>query len=151
VVAELEAAHPGHEVAVTVEGDTHATLDADRMAEVVSNLASNALAYSPANDVVHVDVAARDGELTLSVHNGGAPISPEKLKTLFAPFKRGIHAGVGPPSMRGLGLGLYIVGEITRAHGGSVDVTSTVEEGTTFTVRLPRGATGASVAYDARA
>jgi signal transduction histidine kinase len=121
------------------------------MAEVVSNLASNALAYSPADDVVHVDVAARDGELTLAVHNGGAPISPEKLTTLFAPFKRGIHAGVGPPSMRGLGLGLYIVGEITRAHGGSVDVKSTAEEGTTFTVRLPRGAAGASVADDARA
>jgi phosphoserine phosphatase RsbU/P len=48
--------------------------------------------------------------------------------------------------MRGLGLGLFIVGEITRAHGGTVDVSSTNEEGTTFTVRLPRRSE--TTAYD---
>ncbi len=72
--------------------------------------------------------------MTLTVHNGGEPISEASLPTLFEPFKR------GESSVQGLGLGLYIVGEIVRAHGGTVGVTSSAAEGTTFTVRLPRKA-----------
>jgi len=138
VVGELEASHPGRHIEVSVEGDTCAELDADRIAEVASNLAGNALAYSPADSVVQVQIRSGDGELALGVHNAGAAIPPEAQKTIFTPFKRGAAAtGSEAPAMRGLGLGLFIVGEITRAHGGTVAVSSTAEEGTTFTVRLP--------------
>jgi PAS domain S-box-containing protein len=138
VVEELEASHPGRQIVVSTAGDTSAEIDAERMAEVVSNLAGNALAYSPDGTAVRVEVSGSDGELTLAVHNDGAPIEPETLKTIFAPYRRGAEPGTGPPAMRGLGLGLFIVGEIARAHDGTVAVSSTAEEGTTFTVRLSR-------------
>jgi PAS domain S-box-containing protein len=150
VVSELEASHPGRHIEVSVQGDTRAELDADRMAEVVSNLAGNALAYSPAESVVQVEIRSGDGELALAVHNAGAAIPPDAQKTIFMPFKRGAApGGGGPPAMRGLGLGLFIVGEITRAHGGTVAVCSTAEEGTTFTVRVPRTSATAAVARPA--
>jgi PAS domain S-box-containing protein len=149
VVEELEASHPGREIAVSIAGDTCAELDADRMAEVVSNLAGNALAYSPADSAVQVEVSGADGELALAVHNAGAPIPPKTLKTIFAPFRQGDEPRGGAPAMRGLGLGLFIVGEIARAHGGTVAVSSTAEEGTTFTVRVPRARPTAHAAASA--
>ncbi|WP_244237046.1 sensor histidine kinase [Corallococcus llansteffanensis] len=76
----------------------------------------------------------------LEVHNAGDPIPADLLPRLFQPMQR------GAPGMdrttRSVGLGLYIVRHIVDAHGGSIDVTSTPEQGTTFTVRLPREATG---------
>ncbi len=132
IVGELEASHPGRQIAVSVDGDTHAELDEDRMAEVVSNLVGNALTYSPAGSAVQVDVRGQNGEVDLAVHNTGVPIPRRSLDTISAPFRRGTEPESGAPSMRGLGLGLYIVGEIARAHGGTIEVASTAEEGTTF-------------------
>jgi PAS domain S-box-containing protein len=151
VACELETSHPGREIAVSGTGDTRAELDPDRMAQVVSNLAGNALAYSPAESVVRVEVDGREGVLVLAVRNAGAPIPPAAQKTIFLPFQRGAAPGCGPPAMRGLGLGLYIVGEITRAHGGTIAVSSTAEEGTTFTVRVPRAGAAADAALPDRA
>ncbi|WP_343213364.1 sensor histidine kinase [Archangium violaceum] len=71
------------------------------------------------------------------VHNEGAPISEELLPRLFQPMQRGETAGDN--ASRNVGLGLYIVDHIVRAHGGSVEVRSREGEGTTFRVRLPRG------------
>jgi signal transduction histidine kinase len=68
----------------------------------------------------------------LEVHNVGPPIDPGLLPTLFDPFRRGQR------SANGLGLGLYIVREIVRAHHGTVEVASTPADGTTFTVTLPK-------------
>jgi sigma-B regulation protein RsbU (phosphoserine phosphatase) len=67
------------------------------------------------------------------VHNGGKPIPPELLSRLFEPMVRGSEAG----AVQGVGLGLYIVREIVRAHGGRVDVSSSAEAGTAFTLDLP--------------
>ncbi len=68
---------------------------------------------------------------------GGAPIPPELLSRLFQPMQRGVDEG-GVSEVRSVGLGLYIVDQVVRAHGGSVRVASTVDAGTPFTVRLPR-------------
>jgi signal transduction histidine kinase len=67
------------------------------------------------------------------VHNRGA-IAPDLLPQIFAPFV----SRQGMDSSEGLGLGLYIVRQIVLAHGGDIDVHSTSDEGTTFSVRLPR-------------
>jgi signal transduction histidine kinase len=72
--------------------------------------------------------------VTLRVHNEGAPIPPDVLPTLFQPMTRGVSVG---GQQRSVGLGLFIVDHLVRAHGGEVKVTS-AEAGTTFTVRLPR-------------
>ena len=70
-------------------------------------------------------------ELVLTVRNEGPVIPAELLATLFDPFRRGDHKG-------SIGLGLFIVNAIVRAHGGDVSVTSDHADGTCFTVRLPR-------------
>jgi len=134
VAAETSAAHAGRLVAVSSAGDTEGYWDADRLAQVIQNLIDNALSYSPPDAVVRVSIRG-DEAVRLSVHNVGGPIPPENLRRMFEPY----HLSGGPPgSARGLGLGLYIVKEFVRAHGGTVDVTSTKADGTTFAVSLPR-------------
>jgi signal transduction histidine kinase len=102
---------------------------------VVSNLLSNAVHYSPPDSPVLITMRGEQRELVLSVHNSGAPIPPEVLPSLFRPMQRGV-AEVS--EVRSVGLGLYIVDQVVRAHGGGVEVASTAEAGTTFFVRLPR-------------
>ncbi len=103
--------------------------DDDKLTQVVENLIANAIRHGEGPIVVH---AAREGDcVLLTVHNGGKPIRAEALDTLFEPFTR---AGGGAG---GVGLGLYIVDQIVRAHGGSAAVASSADAGTTFTVRLP--------------
>jgi len=130
-IEELEIAHPDWIVRQALDGDTRGTWDPDRLLQVVSNLVANAGHHGRAGSVfVDVDGAAPDA-VVLAVHNEGA-IPASLLDELFDPF-RGTRQG-----SRGVGLGLFIVREIVRAHGGSVDVRSSDAAGTTFTVRLPR-------------
>jgi signal transduction histidine kinase len=86
--------------------------------------------------VVRVRTHGDASHVTLDVHNGGTPIPEADLARLFEPFQRGtdVHAG----STRSVGLGLYISKEIAIAHGGTIEVRSSAQEGTRFTVRLPR-------------
>ena len=73
----------------------------------------------------------------LGVHNWGTPIPVEVLPHIFEPMQRGGRTGQ-TSKHKSIGLGLYIVQQVALAHGGHVDVRSSQEEGTTFTVRLPR-------------
>ena len=75
-------------------------------------------------------------EILMEVHNDGTPIAPEDRSRLFEPFQRGVAPGSGGD--RSIGLGLFIASQIAKSHGGSIAVHSTAEEGTLFTVRLPR-------------
>ena len=77
-----------------------------------------------------------DKEVSIHVRNSGDPIPAGDLQQLFEPFERG--AGTTPSSTRSVGLGLFISKQIIAAHGGTIDVRSTVKDGTIFTVRLPR-------------
>jgi sigma-B regulation protein RsbU (phosphoserine phosphatase) len=81
----------------------------------------------------------------LAVHNGGIPIAPDLLPTIFEPLVRDDRREGKPKRRAGsIGLGLYIAREIAIAHGGTIDVKSSKETGTTFTVRLPRASGAAS-------
>jgi len=73
----------------------------------------------------------------VSVHNGGPPIPPATRETMFEPLVRGAEANQAGYN---LGLGLYLVREIARAHGGHAGVESSTESGTVFTIRIPRDA-----------
>jgi signal transduction histidine kinase len=106
----------------------------------VSNLVVNALRYSPDGTPVTVTTRRDADTVLLEVHNLGTPISPELRARLFQPMQRG--AGQADKATRSVGLGLYIVDHIARAHGGRVDVHYSVEDGTTFTLHLPRGVRG---------
>ncbi|HYO67828.1 MAG TPA: HAMP domain-containing sensor histidine kinase [Archangium sp.] len=138
VVEETEEAHPGRTVQLEQSGSGDGLWDADRLAQVVGNLLSNAIYYSPPGTPVRVASRGEEETVVLTVHNEGTPISPEVLPRLFQPMQRGKQ---GPTHGRSVGLGLYIVDQLVRAHGGTIEVASTVETATTFTVRLPRRVT----------
>jgi hypothetical protein len=122
------------------QGDGRGEWDPDRLAQVLTNLLSNALSYSPPDTPVTVRTRGEDGTVLLEEHNQGAPIPAERLPQLFEPLERG--AAQQDRMGRGIGLGLFIVRHIVEAHGGSITVRSGAKEGTTFTVHLPRQAAG---------
>jgi signal transduction histidine kinase len=116
--------------------------DGRKLSEVVSNLLTNALKYSPANTLIRVEVSQRPAvvlpvirEALLAVHNEGPVLSKEQQETLFEPFYRSpeAHSSATP----GWGLGLTICKEIVMQHSGRIWVESSQEQGTTFFVALP--------------
>ena len=136
IVDEVRNARPGRDIRWAHPGGATALVDADRMAQVVSNLLGNALEYGDPQQPVTLSLS-RDsaGDLELSIHNMGPPIPEPLLPVIFDPFRRTTARG---ERSRGLGLGLFITQQIVLAHGGTIDVRSSAESGTTFTVRVPR-------------
>ena len=130
VEEEFSVSAPGR-VLCDVEGDLHGNWDADRLAQVLTNLVTNALKHGDAGRPVTIRGESRNGEITVAVHNAGTPIPRELMGRLFEPF---VH---GSDGSAGLGLGLYISRNIVEQHGGRIDVASDAS-GTTFTVSLPR-------------
>jgi PAS domain S-box-containing protein len=135
VVEELTVVHPGRHITLEVEGPGEGLWDPERLAQVVSNLVGNALEHGAREGSVFVRCLGETERQVLEISNPGAPIPSHLLATLFDPFRQGVgRSGRGS----GLGLGLYIVRELVEAHGGQVRVRSAEDEGTTFTVLLPR-------------
>lgn len=136
VIDEIRVAHPGCEIEIGVAGSCEGTWDPDRLAQVVSNLVENALANSPPDSTVIFTISSHPGRVELAVENGGPTIPPEVLPTIFDAFRR--HAK--PSRTGGLGLGLFIVAQIVRAHGGTIKAHSAAGR-TRFEVSLPTVAT----------
>ncbi len=136
VVDEVLVTRPERQVTVEALGDGRGFWDAGRLSQVVQNLVGNALQHTTEDTPVRVRTQADGGDVVLEVHNGGPPIPPDDLPRLFEPFQRGQNKR--PDGGRSMGLGLHITYHLVQAHGGSVRVTSTEAEGTTFTVRLSR-------------
>ena len=116
------------------EGSAKAYCDDVRMTQMISNLIGNAVKHGTAGKAVRVRLAVSDKEVEINVHNEGV-IAEDVRKSLFDPFVSASRKGGGK---EGLGLGLYIVEQIVRAHDGRIEVRSTAEEGTTFIVHVPR-------------
>ena len=131
-VDEVRLLHPQRQVEVQLP-PLRAVVDPDRLVQLLGNLVQNALTYSPADTPVRVRGHMEGPELVLTVHNQGEPLAPDILTSLFEPRTRGSHQELG----RSLGLGLFIVRHLAEAHGGTVEVASSREAGTLFTVRLP--------------
>ena len=130
-VDDLRVAHPGRALVLKTSGSGRMSADAQRLAQLLGNLVANAMTHGEPEGTVTVVAAIDDRALTLSVHNTGAPIPVEQLATLFEPMTRGSSRG------EGIGLGLFIVREIARRHGGDVVVRSTAEDGTAVEVVVP--------------
>jgi PAS domain S-box-containing protein len=127
---------PRHRLTLEATAPVAGHWDPDRLDQVLTNLVSNALKYSPDGGAVTVRVAACDGQAELTVRDEGLGITPEEQAHLFRPFARGRPAaGIG-----GVGLGLYIVAQIVARHGGEVAVESRPGTGSAFTIRLPLAA-----------
>ncbi|MFL6709056.1 MAG: ATP-binding protein [Massilia sp.] len=130
VIDELRDIYPHRLIVADLNIIGAVRCDSKRIAQLLSNLLINALIYGAASEPVTVTANTQGGVFTLSVSNGGQPMPQATLDALFQPFWRGDNSGSG-----GLGLGLYIVNEIARAHGGEVQVAST-PVATTFTFTM---------------
>jgi signal transduction histidine kinase len=131
LLAELD---PEAAARVTFEcnGDTSGTWDHRRIGHVHANLVANALEHGEAAGRVRLELDGREPcNVRVTVHNAGV-IPSETLKVLFEPFKARSRLSTG------VGLGLYIAERIVHAHGGTITVRSTPEDGTEFRVELPR-------------
>lgn len=137
VVEELELAHPDRSLRIQVSGSPEGEWDADRLSQVLSNLVANAIQHGQAGSPVNVDIDGEDhAQVVVRINNEGV-IPSAALPTMFDAF-RGTRERTARSN--GLGLGLYITQQIVLAHGGTIEVTSCADQGTTFVVRLPRAA-----------
>ena len=139
VVAEHQTIAPEPAIEIRSTGELRGSWDETRLAQVLSNLLSNAIQHGAARRPIRVELEGRAPDaVTISVSNEGT-IASTLLPHLFEPFRssRSEHR-----RSEGLGLGLYIVDQVVKAHHGRVEVRSTPEQGTTtFEIRLPRALT----------
>lgn len=134
VVAELQGAYPEQRIGLEIDLPHSVYCDPARIQQLLSNLLKNALVHGARDEAVLVSAWARDGQFEISVANGGPAIPPAKISQLFKPFWRASSQAAS----EGLGLGLFIVSEIARSHGATLEVRS--EDGATrFTFRMRAG------------
>jgi sigma-B regulation protein RsbU (phosphoserine phosphatase) len=133
-VDELALAFPTCALEHVAVGDGVCQADPDRLGQLLGNLVGNARAYGAPGSKVMVTSRLEGSLASVSVHNTGEPIPAELLGEIFKPMVRGTVEG---SASRSVGLGLFIVHAIAVAHGGTVCVDSTAEDGTTFTFEFP--------------
>lgn len=123
-----------HRLEYTVgEGRRAVMLDGKLMRQLISNLVSNAIKYSPQGTVVRIHLEYTDSEVILKVSDEGIGIPEADLPHLFEPFHRAANVG----TISGTGLGLVITQEAVDLHGGTITVESQLGVGSTFLVRIP--------------
>jgi two-component system OmpR family sensor kinase len=127
---KMEVATPAEPVIVPV--------DASRIRELLLNLITNAVKYTPSGGSVRMQLGKGDGRVILTVADTGIGIAPGDLPHIFDRFWRADSARTRTGARPGTGLGLAICKWIAEAHGGTIDVQSRPGRGTTFTVTLPR-------------
>lgn len=136
---EVQAAHPDRKLLIETSGDLEGEWDRARVGQVLSNLIGNAVLHGLKTSAIDVAAKGAAQEVILSVHNEGA-IPPDAVATAFDPLPRGEDEDENQiqSEKAWLDLGLFITKGIVTAHGGKITVTSSEEEGTTFTAHLPR-------------
>jgi two-component system sensor histidine kinase BaeS len=140
-----EFAGPFEEEGVSLQADLHdvvADVDPNRIRQVIANLLSNALKFTPSGGAVRVTLQPEDGRALIRVSDSGPGIASEDLPRVFDRFFRG--SGV---RASGSGIGLTVVRELVDAHGGTVEVSSEPGGGATFTVRLPHASSGSPPSF----
>ena len=134
-VAEIATTYPDNPVQIEVGGNLHGSWDANRLSQALTNLLGNAVQHGRDGSPVKVTARGTENEVVIAVHNDGQPIPKAAIGQLFQAMKR---QPAGAEGKNHLGLGLFIVDKIVSAHGGKIDVQSTRDRGTTFTMHLPR-------------
>jgi signal transduction histidine kinase len=124
---------PRHRLTLDAPNQLAGDWDRERIAQLLTNLISNAVKYSPDGGEVRVTIRAADGDVTIGVRDHGIGIEPRDCRLIFEPFARvGEHG-----DLPGTGLGLWIAKAIVEAHGGRIWVESEIGAGSTFTTVLP--------------
>jgi len=145
IVDEYATTETQHRVTLTLADPAVADVmiegDDLRLEQVIRNLISNAIKYSPGKDLVAVTVSQRVGWLDIAVRDEGMGVPAEALPHLFEQFYRAPNAqsqeGGGAAKIEGFGIGLYVAREIVRQHGGELTAQSEREVGSVFTLSLP--------------
>jgi signal transduction histidine kinase len=141
VIDELAGLHPENPVVARIQPNMSILCDASRLSQLLSNLLKNAIVHGVAGAPVTVDIASDGGRFSIAVSNHGDALPPELVGQLFKPFWRARSDG----AHQGLGLGLYIVSEIARSHGGAMEV-KTHDGLVTFRFSMPDRSRGAAPA-----
>tara|TARA_Y100001960_G_C14770959_1_gene879985 strand:+ start:869 stop:2407 length:1539 start_codon:yes stop_codon:yes gene_type:complete len=128
---EIELSVSSSKTALTMD------FDQTRLRQIITNLVENALTNTPNHGTIHIDIRNSAEDLKISITDSGVGISKENLPRIFDQFYR--VDGSRSTITGGAGLGLTIVKKLTEAHNGSIDVSSELGQGTTFTVSLPIG------------
>jgi signal transduction histidine kinase len=140
-VDEVEAAQPKCIFEMSTSGDVRGAWDEARMGQVFANLLSNAAQHGAPGRPISISLRGEAEEVVVIVHNFGKVIPPSEIFGIFSPFKRLKPGAPAVPDSSNLGLGLFIADRIVHAHSGTIDVHSSANAGTSFTVRLPRNPT----------
>jgi signal transduction histidine kinase len=140
VVAEIVAAHPEREIQVVSGEREIGQWDEARISQALTNLVGNAVEHVSPGTTVTVELSGDEEDVAVTIHNRGGAIPADQLDGIFSPMRVGElpqkASAYGPTG--NLGLGLYIAERIVHAHEGRIEVDSSEERGTTFTVHLPR-------------
>ena len=136
IVEEIQRAAPRHRIVPELEASVTLFADRDRIGQILTNLLTNAIKYSPQADTVLVKTRCTDETVVTSVQDFGIGIPTEKQPHLFERFYRA--EGDSQANYPGIGLGLYIAAAFITQHHGEIWVQSTEGQGTTFSFSLPR-------------
>ena len=137
-VDEVITANPAHAIFLETTGDLCGRWDGARLHQALTNLLSNAIQHGNPTHRITVAASGELDDVCITVHNVGPTIAPEAMLDLFRPFKRLRSTSMNSWQSTSIGIGLYITERIVTAHEGTIQVTSSNELGTTFTIRLPR-------------
>lgn len=139
VVEEIRMFHSGRKVDFLKQGLLNGNFDGARIAQAFSNLTMNAVQHGAADNVITVKIQGNSDAVVFSVHNYGEAIPKKEFSRLFNPLARySAEKSADRALDSNLGLGLYIACQIVQAHGGTIEVDSNENTGTTFTASLPR-------------
>ena len=134
-VSSAQAAGPEHPITSDIAHDVHTQGDSDKIYQVVTNLLANARAHTPAGTAIHVATYSADDGTFVTVADKGPGLTAEDQQHVFERFYR-VDTSRQRSSSDGSGLGLSIVDEVMKAHGGSVSVSSEPGNGATFTLHF---------------
>jgi signal transduction histidine kinase len=132
IVDELSGVHPEHQIIADIPEGIDLLCDAGRLGQLLSNLLKNAIVHGDPCGAITVSASLDSDRFRMAVSNKGKGLSPDLIQQLFKPFQRASAS----TAHDGLGLGLYIVDEIAKSHGGKMDVSS-VDGMISFTFTMP--------------
>jgi signal transduction histidine kinase len=147
VIELRQATTTEHRLILESPDQVYGAWDRERIAQLVANLVSNAIKYSPDGGDVRINVDAVDNHVTVRVSDSGPGIASPQQDLLFRPYSRLAQTS----GIQGLGVGLYLARGIVQAHGGEIWIESQLGAGSTFCFTLPLDAPVAEVTGEAKA
>lgn len=136
LIKDLQLVVPQHTIIIEKLANETVMIDRIRIAQVITNLVTNAAKYSEPGTTIHISSTINKKYFQVSIRDRGIGLSEKYLPNLFVLYNQGTST-----NKSGLGLGLYISKQIINQHGGKMTVKSTIENGSTFTFSLPRETT----------